>query len=343
MHLDHRGDWVASAVAPDDIFADASMLLALIGEQRSQESKFARRRRFHQSWYRAAVLRLSTYGATESRPPRPCGSILTDADAGLGLNFTSDAALRLYEQRRTEGWGVEPIRCTKYLTSSQALTLNLFGPLTDDLGWTARVLARVLERSDIIAVSRILIEFAPPRRSEFLNDMTRIDVAVVLQTETGPELLAVEVKYADRFSGRQVSMDRERYRKLAEETGLWIDPSATFALKPINQLVRCHALATGLSQAWLGPAPEPTLLVVHHADDTTSRSVVSSYRQHLTQTRLCREATLDEFVAALSLEARTPEQQFMADSLSVRYIAEEQSEPAWQHWQAISINTRRAT
>ncbi|WP_420852702.1 hypothetical protein [Saccharomonospora piscinae] len=46
--------------------------------------------------------------------------MLTDADASLGSNFASNAARRLYERRRTEGWGVEPIRCTNHLTFSQA-------------------------------------------------------------------------------------------------------------------------------------------------------------------------------------------------------------------------------
>lgn len=318
-------------------------ILELIGEQRPQEPGFVRRRRFHQSWYRAAVLGLPAYGSTEGRYPRPCGSILTDADAMLGNNFTSDAARRLYEQRRTEGWGVEPIRCTKYLTSSQALTLNLFGLLTEDKKWAAKSLSLALGRTDINTVQRIWVEFAPKQRSKYLNDMTRIDAVVLLGTVAGEEILAIEVKYADRFNSRRVSIDRAPYRQLASEVALWREPNELFASQSINQLVRCHALAAALTRDWLGYTREPTLLVLHHREDSNSRSVINNYKDHLAKPNLCRETNLDEFVTALAAASETDGQRSLVHALHARYVAEEDSETAWQSWEAAHLRARRSS
>ncbi|MDN5699486.1 MAG: hypothetical protein L0G85_04105 [Kocuria sp.] len=318
-------------------------LLELIGEQRPQEPTFVRRRRFHQSWYRAEILELPHYGSTEARPARPCGSVLTDSDAKMGNNFTSDAARKLYLQRRTEGWGLEPIRCTKYLTSSQALSLNLFGPLIEDKTWAARSLSLVLGRTDIDVVHHIWIEYAPARRSKFLNDMTRLDAVVLLETNSGEELLAIEVKYADRFSSRRVSIDRAPYRKLATDTELWQDPGEVFATQSVNQLVRCHALAAALSIDWLEQTRQPTLLVLHHREDNNSHLTVDRYKSHLTKANLCQEASLDDFVRALAAASETDEQRSLVSAIHLRYLAEKQSEAAWQAWNSIAVNAHRAT
>lgn len=317
-------------------------LLKIIGEQRPQEPAFARRRRFHQSWYRAAILELPDYGSTEARPPRPCGSILTDNDAKMGNNFTSDAAKTIYLQRRTEGWGLEPIRCTKYLTSSQALSLNLFGPLIEDKRWAARSLSLALGRTDINVVRHIWIEYAPARRSKFLNDMTRLDAVVLLETNSGEELLAIEVKYTDRFSSRRVSIDRAPYRQLANDTELWQNPDEVFASQPVNQLVRCHGLAAALSIEWLGQTRQPTFLVLHHREDNKSRLTVDRYKSHLTKADLCQEASLDDFVMALAAASETEEQRSLVSAIHCRYLAEEQSEAAWQDWNGMAVNAHHA-
>ncbi|GAA1795887.1 hypothetical protein GCM10009713_02290 [Brevibacterium celere] len=237
---------------------------------------------------------------------------------------------------------MEPIRCTKYLTSSQALTLNLFGPLTEDKGWAARSLSLALGRTDINTVRRIWIEFAPSRRSKFLNDMTRIDAVVLLETSSGEEILAIEVKYADRFSSRRVRIDRAPYRQLASETGLWQEPSEAFASQPVNQLVRCHGLAAALSIEWLGQTREPTLLVLHHREDNSSRLVIDRYKGHLAKSHLCREANLDEFVGALAATSETDGQRSLVHAIQARYVAEEQSEAAWQTWKGIAVSARHA-
>lgn len=320
---------------------EAAALLRVIGPQRPDEPLLARRVRFHQSWYRVAVLGLRRYGNTEGRAPRPLGSVLADADSLDGRNFTSLSAQRLYERRRLEGWGVDPVRCTKYLTSSQTLTLNLLGPLEESPAWAVRVLSDVLDRSDIDAVRRLWVEYAPRRRSEYLHDMTRIDALVHMRTTLGDELLAVETKYSDRFNSRRVDVDKQPHKDLAASVEIWRDPDTTLQTAEVNQLVRCHALALALSRDMTGRTSTPGLLVLHHDDDAASRSVVDGYGAHLHDPALARAVRLGDFVAAVRRTATSPGQREAARALELRYVAECESEAAWQASDDRSVRATR--
>lgn len=303
--------------------------LNVIGPQRTSEPLLSRRVRFHQSWYRAAVLGLPDYGLTSGTAPRPLGSILTDADALAGHNFTSAASERLYKRRRAAGWGVDPVRCTKYLTSSQALTLNLLGPLEESPRWAARTLGVLLGRPDYQRVDRVWVEFAPQRRSDYLNDMTRVDALVELRTTSGAELLAIETKYADRFNSRRVNIDKQPYRDLAARVGLWADPDASLGSTQLNQLVRCHALAAAVAKDLIGRATVPGLLVLHHRDDAASRILTNAYSEHVAKPTRVHAHTLDQFVDALRHSAASRRQQKTARALELRYIDEGESDAAW--------------
>ncbi|QIX26939.1 hypothetical protein ncot_10240 [Nocardioides sp. JQ2195] len=303
--------------------------LNVIGPQRPDEPVLARRVRFHQSWYRAAVLGLPSFGVTAGRAPRALGSILTDADAVAGHNFTSEASQRLYQRRRAAGWGVDPVRCTKYLTSSQTLTLNLLGTMQESPRWAARALGLLLDRPDLERITGVWVEYAPRRRSEYLNDMTRIDALVQVRTRSGDELVAIETKYADRFNSRRVDIDKRPYRELAARVGVWNDPDAVFGAPQLNQLVRCHALGVAVTEDLLGRAVVPHLLVVHHRDDLSSRILVDDYADHLADSDLVDARTLDQLVDALTHTAASPGQRRIARALELRYVAQAESEAAW--------------
>ncbi|TXI56030.1 MULTISPECIES: PGN_0703 family putative restriction endonuclease [Mycobacteriaceae] len=329
---------------PDTPTADPeslSDLLAAIGPQRTADSLLARRVRFHQSWYRAAVLGRTSFGQTAGAAPRPLGSVLADADAQAGLNFTSLAARRLFERRHAEGWGVDPVRCAKYLTSSQALTINLFGLLVESMAWSARVLRDALHRPDISAVKWIQVEYAPRRRSQYLHDMTRLDALMLVSTRTGDELLAVELKYVDRFNSRLVNIDRIPYRRLATTHDLWRDVDHVLQASEVNQLVRCHALAVAVSDDLITGQKRPArLVVVHHHADPSSTAAVDRYRAHLQEPALVQAVTLKSFVTALHVQARSPKQRRAARDLYRRYVDESESEPAWDLHQSRRLGAK---
>ena len=105
-------------------YRDASEAENGLGPQNPGDGPLLRRRRLHQSRYRATVLKLPHWGATVGRSPRPLGSVLADEDAAEGRNFGSLGARDLYTSRHAAGWGIDP-RCSTYMTSSQALMINL--------------------------------------------------------------------------------------------------------------------------------------------------------------------------------------------------------------------------
>lgn len=311
-------------------------VLAAIGPQRASDNPLARRVRFHQSWYRAVVLGSKSFGSTANAQPRALGSILTDDDGRAGLNFTSSAARRLFASRRAEGWGVDPIRCVKYLTSSQALTINIFGLLAECEAWSARVLRDVLQRSDIAAVKWIKIEYAPRRRSEYLHDSTRLDVLIQVSTPTGDQLVVAEVKYSDRFNSRPVNIDRPPYRQLANAHLLWADADTVLRTSAVNQLARCHALAVAVSHDLTpGQKELPKIVVLHHESDANSSAAIASYTACLEEPSLIRSASLRTLVSALRTQARSPQQRRAARDLALRYIDECESEQAWAAYKCL--------
>lgn len=317
---------------------DLPDLLAAIGPQRRAESLLARRVRFHQSWYRAVVLGRDAFGRTMGPRPRLLGSILADADASAGLNFTSPAARRLFASRHTEGWGVDPVRSVKYLTSSQTLMINIFGLLAESTSWAARVLQVVLCRSDIAAVNWVKVEYAPNRRSAYLHDSTRLDVLLSVTSGGLEELLVIEVKYSDRFNSRRVDIDRPPYHQLQSKRALWRSADVVLNSADLNQLVRCHALAVALSDDLTDfRSRTPTLVVLHHDADVGSTAMVDRYRTHLAEHALVESIAHRAFVAALHSEARTRAQREAARSLQLRYIEERESELAWHTYSQAAV------
>jgi hypothetical protein len=202
--------------------------------------------------------------------------VLCEQDAAAGLNFGTPSALELYRTRHAAGWGIDP-RCAAYMTSSQALTINLFGLLTEEETWLLECLNTWLGRSDLWHVAALELEFAPARRSLHLNDQTRIDALIVAAGDCGTEVIAVEVKYADRFNSRHVDIATPPYHDLARRSGLWTSPSQVLTDCRVNQLARIHALATsyGLSLDIGAPA---SLLVLAHELDTIAGDVTDEYQ-----------------------------------------------------------------
>ncbi|MEU3652846.1 hypothetical protein AB0E67_08325 [Streptomyces sp. NPDC032161] len=304
-----------------------------IGPQASGESGIRARIRFHQSWYRQHILKLPRYGSTEPHSgSRSMGSILHPEDAAAGKNFTTPSAVDLYQARRREGWGVDPIRCTRYLTSSQALTINLLAPLKEDPDWAARSLSGLLDMN-VKRITKTDIEFAPQRRSLHLGDMTRLDAWIHLETESGPLGLALEVKYSDRFNSRHLKVcENPKYQALANETGLWNLSDRRTQSRPVNQLLRCHALAASLWTATHKRGELPSILILHHPSDQSAPKTVELYREALNRPDLLKVASLDQLVSQMAITATSKYQRTAIQTLRIRYLDHDLSEASWMKY-----------
>lgn len=322
--------------------APAPVSLSALGDQpRLSEPKHARRARFHQSWYRAVQLGVPGWGKTPMG--RPLGSILPVAAAAAGRNFTSPEAEAMFVKRRTLGWGVDPIRMTSHMTSSQALLMNLLGPLADDPDWLLEVLRVVLARPDLTEVLDVEVEFAPPKRSRYLGDMTRVDAFVKLAAEDGVEGLVLELKYTDRFSSRRLPLSESpRYRDLAESTDLWKFPDHAFSDGSVSQLLRCHALGARTLEVDLEATLPVTLLLVHHPLDLEAGAVLDEYRRQLTNPDLATRVDLDCLLQTALASAPGIKQTQGIRELELRYLRHDESEALWhEHLAAIHPTKRR--
>jgi hypothetical protein len=292
------------------------------------ESKHARRARFHQAWYRSEVLGISDWGSTPSG--RPLGSILPPHAANAGKNFTSASSLGLFNERRRQGWGVDPVRMTNNMISSQTLLVNLLGPLIDDRPWFARVLACVLRRSDITEVLEAQIEFAPASRNKYLGDMTRVDAFVLIRGALGIESVVMELKYADRFSTRRLRIaDNDRYAHLADTAGLWLAPERAFRDHTTSQLLRSHALGARTLQVDYGSALPCTLLLVNHPLDFDAGLVMDQYRAQLAEPKMAVQVGIDLLLSTIRSMGVSSSAFGSFQDVGLRYLEHERSEPLW--------------
>lgn len=300
-----------------------------LGPQLPGETGLARRLRFHQSWYRSEVLGISAFGSTPAPASRPLGSILPIALAANGHNFTTRTAEHLYEQRRPQGWGIDPVRCTRYLTSSQALTLNFLAPLFAEPRWLVSALSSVLGRSDILDLDYAAVEHAPTQRSQFLGDMTRMDGFIILRCKTGYEAVVLEFKYADRFNSRDVRIvDRSTYRALAAKAAIWTDFDDVAAGRRFNQLVRCHALGASMLERETGSL-RTTLVAIHHEKDVRAAQLVSGYRAQVCDPAAAAGLTLTKLCDHMA-ETADRRQLKIVETLRARYANEVGSEDWWE-------------
>lgn len=298
-------------------------LVERLGPQRASDSPLLRRVRAHQSWYRLEVLELPDWGKSASPRETALGSVLTVADAFLGHNFVSLQARHAYEQRRLTGWGVDPVRCERYMTSSQALTLNVLGPLLSDSTWSARTFGKVLGEA-IVDVSRSFIEYAPRERLKLIGDRTIADGYFEFQTSGGSLALIVETKFADGFGARNLDVAHStKYLDINERLKLWDEDSEQFGAGKFDQLARVHTLGSVMSSA------RTAVLVLHHSEDVRTPQVAARYRETLTDPTLLVVRDLREFLASMSDAASSRPQRKLVEALGLRYVDHDKSEKAW--------------
>lgn len=250
--------------------------------------------------------------------------------AASGMNFVSEEAWFRYKIRRGQGWGVEPERCTSNLLSSQALTLNLFGTLAADPGWHAQVLNKVLGwgPGDVVDTR---IEYAPQCPSQHLGDKTRIDTLVDWRSDTHRRLIAVEVKYADRYVSRVIDIcNSQYYQKLWSQCQRWKYISNA---PRINQFYRIHGLAESIAlvEDFERGAHSPHFLLIHHDSDPIAQQVFQEYRATLNKDYQPSVTLLplSRFVDAMAETAQNAAQAAACAQLNLRYLALHRSDYAW--------------
>jgi hypothetical protein len=288
-----------------------------------------RRVRVHQAWYRAEVLGIERYGYLAGSGA-PCGSVLPDDAAARHLNFLDDEAVHRYTERRSQGWGVDPVRCTKYLTSSQALSFNMLARAFTKPTECAELFNVLLGRTDLARRETSSFEFASQGTKYGLGDQTLLDVLLRFTTVTGSlQVVAVETKLADRFSTRRtMGMHGGKYADLARRSGAWLDLKASLAGNRTRQLARCHALAESVQEQEGDPSDHALLVVLTHPDDRSAADCVKTYMAGVATPGSVVHENWSRFLFAAERTGALEEA--AAFELSRRYVDLACSDTAWQ-------------
>ena len=287
-----------------------------IGPQYQNDDDFTRRMRWHQSCYRARVLRVP-HGAGPTPSSRTLyGNMLTADAAARGLNFLSADIFELAEQRiATRTGAVDEFRLLRNMLSSQPMAFNLFGKLALDHD-AATAMVRALWGEHVKRVTDARFEWAPAPAREYLDDRTAFDVFIKYENAAGqPGFIGIEVKLTEPFS-------RRRYDKPASRR--WMTPDSPWrfesreAVADIrhNQLWRNHLLAWSLLRH---PSPayrSGHLSVVIHPEDQRCRSVVDRCR-----TLLRSQATFSAFDLSQVVSAWCPFAGDWLETFAERYLA----------------------
>jgi hypothetical protein len=300
-----------------------------LGPLPSSDPRFMRRVRVHQAWYRLEVLGLENYGRL-AVSGRPCGSVLPDDAAASHMNFLTEEAVSRYTERRTQGWGVDPERCMKYLTSSQTLSFNMLAQAVQRPAECALLFNRLLGRTDLAWLEHSMFEFASQGSSYSLGDKTLLDLLLRFQTTNGSlQVIAVETKLADRFSTRRTSgMRGPRYLELGHRRGVWADINESLEDNQTRQLTRCHALAESVQERDSAGTGHAVMVVLTHPHDTAGDACVSKYAGGVARSDAVMHHDWTSYLSAATSVGAIEDS--ASSELRRRYVDLAWSDEAWQ-------------
>ena len=287
-----------------------------IGPQYKRDDEFTRRMRWHQSWYRARVLRVAHGPGPLPSSRTPYGNMLDEGAASRGLNFLTADIFELAKQRvATRTGAVDEFRLMRNMLSSQPMCFNLFGmlALNHDM---ATDMVRALWGAHVKRVTDVRFEWAPQPTGEYLDDQTAFDVFIEYKGDGGQAgFIGIEAKLTEPFSQRHY--DKLTYRRWMTPDSPWRGASRE-AVADIqhNQLWRDHLLAWSMLRHPSRRYRSGHLSVVFHPEDHRCRSVIDRYR------RLLRShATFSAFDLTQVVSAWRPFAGAWLDTFAERYLA----------------------
>jgi hypothetical protein len=191
-------------------------------------------------------------------------------------------AIQAARRRLAERRGVlDSFRVLCNLMSGEALSINLFGLLVDDLELAA-ALFNVLLPGRVRSVKRIFLEWAPQPPSDYLNDPTTFSLLVAYATPEGKTgFVAAETRLTDPVPPK--SYPGPIYRRWTEQPNSpWPEASwLRLSESSLFPLWRSHLLAFALRENAPYDYAEGTLLYLYHPADESTRQSITAYQSLL--------------------------------------------------------------
>lgn len=312
------------------------------GPQNPKDSPFTARMRFHQSWYRAAVLQLPYGTGPKPTSKSPLGSMLTN-DNGFknGRNFLSPPIFLITQRRVAQLKGlIDSFRLYCNMLSAQAFGFNLFAPLVDDRELAAKLI-QALSEDEIGTVDRVTLSYTPQPLSEYLNDLTRFDAFIEYSRPDGSRaFIGIETRLTDVKVEKPFS--NPRYAALTQQPGSpWIEGALNDLMDVhTNPIWRSHLLSESILRHPENRYASGRFLLLHHPGDSETSAAVESYRAQLKpgQTTFSSIA-LDELLEKWREPARSERMEEWVDKLQQRYAELALSE--WAYQQSAQRDTRQ--
>lgn len=249
-----------------------------VGPQSSSDNAFKTRMRYHQSWYRANILKVP-YGIGPKESDKTYyGNMLRKEDGVKGLNFLDPSIFKLALERISQQEGaVEPFRLLNNMLSSQPMCFNLFGMLADNLFIATKFWNSVFPNT-IREITYVGFEYAPSPKEDFLNDSTAFDVYFeYLDFEGGKGFIGIECKYTEPFS--QKVYDKKEYRRWVDKSNSPWKKDKFDELSDLrwNQLWRDHLLVISMLNQKERKFNNGILILIQHPEDTECENTVLGY------------------------------------------------------------------
>ena len=299
------------------------------------EPSFRRRMRFHQSWYRASVLRVPCGTGPGAGSDTRYGNMLPADAAEAGANFLTPEIFGVVRERISAATGaVDSFRLLRNMLSSQPLCFNLFAPLKRNLDLATKLMQATFGAERVQRVTDVKIEYAPQPAFEYLGDRTAFDVFIeYVAPDDEPGFFGIEVKLTETFSAKRY--DGARYRTLVARPGSpWrSEAGELLADERWNQLWRNHMLVDAL-RTHRTPIHGRTgsLVVLRHPLDTECTTACATYRTMLAQPSDLIELTLDDMISRWGSVELDADRRVWLRELRRRYLDLNESEEAWRDY-----------
>ena len=302
------------------------------GPQYKGDNQFTARMRFHQSWYRANILKLP-FGVGPKKNGNKRGSMLRPVEGEKGRNFLSPEIFSLAKARVAQKTGaVEEYRLYHNMLSSMPMCFNLFGPLKLDLDLASKLMSSMIP-NEVKEVSDILFEFSPTPRKEYLNDRSAFDVFVEFRTyEDELAFIGIEVKLTEPFS--QAKHQNPRYDFWTQQDGTpWLEEFwGLLVEKDVNQLWRNHLLVQALASVQEDRYTKGFFMTIYHHYDKECTDSLEKYFTYLKPGHNPSHFSLEEIQNLWKPLVENTKYKKWFDDFSLRYLDLTASDSAYKEF-----------
>jgi hypothetical protein len=304
-----------------------------IGPQYIRDNPFTARMRFHQSWYRAKVLKVPWGVGPKSSNTTQYGNMLTSVDGERGLNFLSPHIFEVTKRRLAINKGtIDRFRLLNNMLSSQPMCFNLFGPLVDDFELAAHLFQKLLP-DEINSISSVKLEYAPEPVKDYLNDRTAFDAYISYKDTVGQTgFIGIETKLTEAFSTKVYGSPFYN-RWFDNPKSPWL-PTAHSELQKIqvNQLWRDHLLAVAMLLLPDSTYSSGRFMLIYHPLDIECLEALEVYKALLKpETNSFMAMPLDRLIKLWKGEVTSSASRQWITDFSLRYFELEASEDEFKN------------